>query len=213
MNIRTDCKHWLIAAALAAPATVLAAENPETMKDESWVSISGTVTSVMDDKFLLDYADGSIVVEMDDWDSYGEAYALDDGDSVTVYGRVDNEFFADETIEASSVYVEDINSFFYASSADEEEVGEWALVPDVTVGEITYIGTVESVSPDIQELTLDTGATDLTVDTSPMLYNPLDDDGYQQIDVGDRVSIQGRIDNELFDGFELDADVIVTLSG
>ncbi len=45
-----------------------------------------------------------------------------------------------------------------------------------------------------------------------MSYNPLDDDGYQKIDVGDRVSVTGEIDKDLFESHKLDADSFVTLS-
>ena len=46
-----------------------------------------------------------------------------------------------------------------------------------------------------------------------MPYDPLDEDGYQQIEVGDRVSVTGRVDEDLFEGRELVADSVVTLTG
>ena len=33
-----------------------------------------------------------------------------------------------------------------------------------------------------------------------MLTNPLDNEGYLQLSVGDRVSVNGKIDNDLFEG-------------
>ena len=45
-----------------------------------------------------------------------------------------------------------------------------------------------------------------------MLYNPLDDEGYQKIDVGDRVKVTGNIDNDLFEGKELMADSVIKLN-
>jgi hypothetical protein len=57
---------------------------------------------------------------MDDWDWYAEGKNLIDGDKVTVYGRIDDDFFETTSIEASSVYVESLGSYFYASAADEE---------------------------------------------------------------------------------------------
>lgn len=60
-----------------------------------------------------------ITVEMDDWDWYAEGAALSEGDRVTVYGFIDDDFYELRSIEASSVYVDDFNTFFYASGLDE----------------------------------------------------------------------------------------------
>lgn len=200
----------LLASLLTLPASAMAAD-PINEPDQSWVSISGTVTSSGDESFKLDYGDGILTVEMDDWDVYGEAYSVVDGDKVTVYGRVDDSLYEQEKIEASSVYIEDLNTYFYASSADEEEMGSWVVTPVVEPGEVTYIGKVESVNDSKDTFTIDTGATTLSVDTSLMLYDPLDDQGFQQIDKGDRVSVTGMIDNDFFDQGLLEADTIVTL--
>lgn len=186
--------------------------DPETLPDETWISLTGTVTSTTPDSFKLDHGDGMITVEMDDWDDFGDAWPLMDGDEVTVYGKVDQNLFAETTIEAGSVYVDDLNTFFYASPADEEEYGQWVVNVDLEPGEITYIGTVESVSPMTNTFTIDTGATELTVDTSALLYDPLDDEGFQQIESGDRVSVDAVIDADFFGDQDLLARSIVTLS-
>jgi hypothetical protein len=74
---------------------------------------------------------------------------------------------------------------------DEEDVVLLAEVPlDLTV--TTVRGTVESVGD--AQFTLDAGPTDLTVVTDGLGYDPLDDTGYQHVDVGDRVSVSGDID-------------------
>lgn len=180
--------------------------------DGSWISLSGTVTSATADSFRLDYGDGLVTVEMDDWDDFGDAYPLMDGDRVTVYGAVDNDLFEKTTIEAGSVYVEGLNTFFYASPADEEEYGEWVVSVDVVPGELVYIGTVTSVNEMTNTFTLDTGSIELSVDTSALTYDPLDDEGFQQIDVGDRVSIDAVIDADFIGDQDLLAESIVTLS-
>lgn len=201
-----------IAIALAAFATATVAQSdPADQPDDTWISLNGTITSVTDSTFNLDYGDGKVTVEMDDWDSFGDALVLADGDNVTVYGEVDKDFQESAKLEASSVYVKDLNSYFYASSADEEEVGEWAIDVDPDVGDITYIGTVETVNEISEEFTIDTGVLEMTVDTSPLLYNPLDEEGFQQIETGDRVSVEGVIDSDYFEGSELRADSVVTL--
>ena len=77
-------------ALLAGPA---AAQEPYSKADDSWISISGTVAAPTADSFMLDYGDGVITVEMDDWDTYGDAYGLLDGDKVTVYGKIDDDLY------------------------------------------------------------------------------------------------------------------------
>jgi uncharacterized protein YdeI (BOF family) len=180
--------------------------------DESWISLSGTVTSATADSFRLDYGDGLITVEMDDWDNFGDAYPLMDGDRVTVYGAVDNDLFKKTTIEAGSVYVEGLNTFFYANPADEEEFGEWVVSVDVIPGDLVYIGTVESVNQMTNTFTIDTGDLELSVDTSGLPYDPLDNEGFQQIDVGDRVSVDAVIDADFIGDQDLLAESVVTLS-
>lgn len=204
-----------LASAIAAAcfATVACAqEDPAAKPDDAWVSVTGTVTSTTAETFKLDHGDGMITVEMDDWDDFGNAFTLSDGDEVTVYGEVDKDLYESAKIEAGSVFVDDLNTFFYASAADEEEYGEWVLDTETEVGDITYIGTVETVDSLTDTFTIDTGATELSVDTSALLYDPLDDEGFQQIEVGDRVSVDAEIDADFFGDQDLLAESIVTLS-
>jgi hypothetical protein len=46
--------------------------------------VSGTVVSAKPDSFRLDYGDGVITVEMDDFDFYAEGYGLLPNDQVIV---------------------------------------------------------------------------------------------------------------------------------
>lgn len=150
---------------------------------------------------------------MDDWDWDADAYKLLPGDRVTVYGEVDDDLFETTTIEASSVYVEGLGTHFYASAADEEDALEptYTGVP-VIVSSTTIRGTVIDVDELQDEFTVDAGINEITVDVDEMLYDPLDDEGYQKIEEGDRVSVTGQMETEFFEGRELTADSVVTLS-
>ncbi len=44
-----------------------------------------------------------------------------------------------------------------------------------------------------------------------LTYNPLDDEGFQKLDVGDRVNVQGSIDNDLFEVRVFEANYITTI--
>lgn len=204
----------LIATATAALATSsLAAETskaprPYMQPDETWIGLNGTVESVKPDSFVLNYGSGNIIVEMDDWDWYAEGSALKKGDKVTVYGDVDDDLFEVTSIEANSVYVEGLNSFFFASANDEESA--WRTATFVPSAQTTIQGTVQGVKN--REVTLDTGEGALTINTLTMSYNPLDKDGFQQIEKGDRISVTGTMDPAFFGNREFNAKSIVTLS-
>ncbi len=201
----------LLIAAVPALASDAEKSDPYEMRDDSWISLSGTVTTANPDSFVLDYGDGLVTVEMDDWDWYREGYNILSGDRVTVYGAIDDDLFESTTIEASSVYVESLNNFFYASAADEED-SMYTVTTPIILSETKVRGTVTSVSELTGEFTIDTGLRKITVETDDMLYDPLDDEGYQKIEVGDRVSVRGEVDRDLFEGRELVADSVITLS-
>jgi uncharacterized protein YdeI (BOF family) len=207
----------LLAAAVAMAGWALgtsagAAENPNPYlkPNNTWIRISGTVKSVTADSFTLDYGGGLITVEMDDGDRDADAYKLIAGDKVTVNGKIDDDFFQKTTIEASSVYVEKLGTYFYASPADEEDVEFVAITTPVVLSSVTVRGTVTKVKDD--EFVVDTGLRSLTVEVDEMPYNPLDDEGYQKIRVGDYVKVDGMVDYDLFEGRVLEADYVVKLS-
>jgi hypothetical protein len=156
-----------------------------------------------------------VLVEFDDWDSFGEAHTLLDGDEVTVYGRIDKGLFEQAKIEAGSVYVDGLKTFFYASSADEEgdvmAPHRWVAAAPFVTNQATIQGTVSGVDADEAEITVDTGLRLVTVDLGSLGYNPLDSYGYQRIDRGDRVSVSGRFDRDFLEGRELEADTLITL--
>lgn len=198
--------------ALLAAGTAMAAPNPSSREDGEWMSVHGKVTSTTDTTFMLDYGGDTMMIEMDDWDQYGDALPLDQGDQVTVYGRVDDTLLEQAKLEASSVYVEEAKTTFYASSTDEEELDGWLFDSDANIGDTTYRGNVTSVSPSADQFKMKSGKEQLTVLTSAMTYDPLDDQGYQQIEKDDRVLVQGILDEKLFNNGKLTADSVVTLS-
>jgi uncharacterized protein YdeI (BOF family) len=190
----------------ALPAVAV---NPYAMEDNSWISINGEVTSVTADAFELDYGDGQITVEMDDGDRDADGYKLMMGDEVRVSGMIDDDFYDLTTIEASSVYVKNIDTYFYASAMDEEDIGYTIISPSVT--DTVVQGTITSVDVNGEQFTLDSGLQELTVEVDELTYNPLDDEGFQQLDVGDRVSVQGSIDHDFFAGRVFEANYVTTL--
>lgn len=203
----------LIASAIAAAFSVQA-QNFETKSDQTWVSISGEVATTSGEHFTLDYGEGYVTVEMDDWEWYTkEGSALLSGDKITVYGEVDDDFAENAKIEASSVYVESLDSYFYASAADEE-TGEANISFDViamdTSGPVDINGTVTSVDDTADEFTIDSGIQQVTVDVSQMSSNILDSMGFQQVSKGDYVSVSGKFENDITGGIQVVAKRVTT---
>lgn len=194
-----------LSALAASPAT---AQDPYSAADGSWISIEGTIAEVRSDEFTLDYGDGFVLVEMDDGDRDADAYALLEGDSVAVSGRIDDEFFETTVIEASSVYVHNIGTTFRASAIDEEDPLT-TMLPRLDVPRSVLEGTVSQVRDG--EFVLDTGLRAVTVDVGRLANDPLDDEGYQKIEVGDRVRVNGRIDFSFFESNTMLADGLIEI--
>lgn len=216
-RLTTSSVVAITAGLFAAPvlaATDRVNENPYTQPDDTWVSLSGKAIDTSADTFKLDYGDGVITVEMDDWDWYEESREVVENDKVTVYGEIDDTFFDTARIEAASVYVESLGTYFYGpTAADEEGTGDeddyWLTGEPIESGEIDVRGTVSSVGE--EKFTIDQGASKLTVDTDDLAYNPLDSQGYVRINEGDYVSVSGEMDDDFLESRLLEADYAVVI--
>lgn len=203
-------QRGLLLALFLAGASLLAcgpalAQNPYQQPDRSWITVSGTVQEVRLHAFTLDYGKGAIIVEMDDEDRQAQTYPLQPGDQVTVQGRIDDDLFETTTIEAESVFVEKLGATFFASARDEETYFWPSILPAIPPG-ITLTGTVSRVGR--EDFTLNTDQHSVRVSTENMAYNPLDDEGWQRIEVGDFVTVQGTFDDDLFERREFEAQII-----
>lgn len=199
---------------LAVSPTVAAEENPYALPDGTWVSLSGRAIDARADAFTLDYGDGTVLVEMDDWDWYEESGEVLEGDKVTVYGEIDDSFFDTARVEAGSVYVENLGTYFYQpSAADEEgaadELDSWITADPIEVGDVDVRGEVTGVND--ESFTIDTGYRQVTVDTSELGYDPLDEKGFISVDKGDYVSVSAELESDFFDSGQIQADYLVVL--
>ena len=192
-----------------ATAATDAGDRLAAASDANWISLSGTVEATSPSSFILDYGSGQVTVEMDDWDFYQEGRGLAVGDPVVVTGRADRDLFMNARIEASSVYARNLDTYFYASGADEEELADSTvyLAPVTNYADATgYVTAIEG-----RELTLGSAEGAVRVDTSQMPRNPLDGEGAPQISVGDRVYAWGGLDLDAREKSELMASGIVAL--
>ena len=157
--------------------------------DGNWITISGRVISPLPNQFTLDYGSGAVTVEMDDRSPlYQEAQMLRRGDRVVVTGRIDDNLYRDRTIEARSVFVPKINKRFFASAADEENLGalgEARAAPDYYVD---LVGTVTGRLAD--RLMIVAGGRELDVDLSGLAAEARP----TGIAAGDRIYVWGDLE-------------------
>lgn len=177
------------------------------LEDGEWIRLTGTVKSVTGDEFTLNYGEDEVVVEMDDYDFYNENLLLPD-DKVTISGLMDEDFFSLKSIEASSVYVPKLGEYFYASASDEEEAYPIYSLPLGIIEDeswVSLVGTVTDIDGD--EMMIDVGLREFAVDGSDTTL-----DNSELIDIGDRVSVTGEMDNvDLFDRREIEASSVIIL--
>jgi hypothetical protein len=185
------------------------AQDPAQLRDNTYMSIRGTVIATSPDAFHLDYGGGVVTVEMADYDFYRHARGMMDSDQVEVFGVVDDDVFESKTIEASSVYVESLGTHFYPSRGDEADFSTWTASSPIEPGRVIVTGTVSEIIG--REFIVGTGARWVRVDTASMSQDPLDDSGYLKVDVGDIVKVVGDIEPSLFDERELAAERIIEL--
>lgn len=198
----------LLCASASLAASTVAAQDPRSVRNNSWISLNGTVTAATPSSFELDYGTGLIRVEMDGWDWYAASHPILEGDRVTVYGRVDDDLYEAATIEANSVYVKGLNTHFYANDSGEEDMALFSGGAAQDAG-LQLQGTVVEING--REFTVDTGSKEVKVDTLEMPYNPLDQKGYQQLKKGDFVRVTGDLDVDFFERTEIMADTVTTL--
>lgn len=182
--------------------------------DGEYVTLSGKVTEVSADAFMLKTKNKTIIVEMDDSDWDADGYKLVKGDEVVVNGKVDRDFLERNKVEAGSVYVKNLNTYFFASSTDEEGAPFLPNIypfvetlPDNAIVDLQ--GKVVSVNG--RTFVLDTGLRKVTVDTEKLIYNPMDNVGFTKIDKGDRVRVSGVVDDDFFTGKKVSTNSIVEL--
>lgn len=202
----------LFIASFAATTPALAADAASQKQVGSWISLSGEVTSNENsDSFKMSYGGDTVRVELDNWSWADQPGQVREGDKVRVYGRVDQDTYETGTIEADSIYVEDLGIHFHGGAGGEEAYT--GVVPDpqhiVRLGDLTVSGRVESI--DNRTFTIDTGSRELTVDTSFMNHNPLNKPGLRNrsIEEEDLVTVSGQMTPDVFEQRELNAQAIV----
>lgn len=209
-------KNFIIAAGIFSMTTSLALADMTNKTNGEFVTLTGKVSDVKADSFSLTNNGNKILVEMDDYSSWvSDGFKLVNGDQVVVTGKVDKDFLEKKKVEAGSVYVKNINTYFFANSDDEEDYltipATYSLVGTLPEGaQIDLQGKITSVQG--REFTVDTGIRKIVVDTQSLTYNPMDQKGFTKLSIGDRVKVSGRVEDNLFETKEVAASYVSELS-
>lgn len=175
--------------------------------------LSGTVASIGEEEFQLDYGqDQEVTVELGDWDWSGELdNRLSEGQQVTVSGTIDDDWTQQRSINADNIYVTSDYTYYYI--VDENPAYAQQQSQRETQQDGTFISTrgeVKDVSDN--EITVESQGNTIQVDTSELAYDPLDEEGVQQIREGDRVYVFGDIDENFFETKTMSAESLISLS-
>lgn len=200
----------VIALVAVATATGAAAEQANTPERHSWISLSGSVQEVRPNAFTLDYGGGLITVETGDRSQGAKAYGLVEGDRVTVTGVIDDAFFEATTIDAGSLYVERLATYF-SGSTGRRDVGFVSIATPVVPGNTLLQGTVAEITGE-REFVVQADTRRVTVETHVLAADPLGDDGRMDLEVGDIVRVTGDIDYNFVERRELVASSITKIA-
>ena len=209
----------ILALLAATPAPVYAA-NEETMdenpnlKDEDYVTLSGTVGSILSgDEFELNYGSGKIKVDTNDFwpemfkpdsEASNLAYRLKTGDKVTVSGRVDKSWLTANEIEAESISYRTGSSITtYRNPNAQSNWLDRHLDYFREGGRMSLAGTITKVVNDHEFILRYGNGNTIQVDTDGLGVPKT-----SPFVVGERVTVYGTFDKGLTERNEIQAEAI-----
>lgn len=172
---------------------------------QSEISLSGKVSAIEQDAFMLDYGAGRVRVDLEDgldWFPPGTP-GLTIGEPVTVNGVVDDDMFDTREIEATSIYRQAQQTFLYSDASNARFLTPPESQPTDTSW-VNLSGTVTGVTG--REFMLDTGVREFRITTATESQNA-------RIRPGTRVSVSGQVSgDDIFDRPEIEATHVVVLA-
>jgi hypothetical protein len=200
--------------ALAMAFACCAAARADTADEtgRSWMSVEGTLIDGSPSGFRVRYDGGVITVQMTGWDWY-ETYAPLDGSEVIVFGPVDERLFETGALEATSVYVDDLGTYFQREEGKGiADIASYVFYSDPIGNHVNLYGTVSGLKDGDIELELGGGAADVSVGTGPAGDNRLRETVLPKLEPGDRISVSGHLDPDFWQQRKLRADRIVIIA-
>ncbi len=201
-----------LCAATLSSATAMAENNTKaqaasTLKDGTYVTISGKVEKVVDgDEFQLSYGNGTIMVDTNDhWPALFRkdvANILTPGDHVQVSGFVDDNLFTKKEIDAESIVHESTQySRVYRLNDGRDNVYRpYSYYHAMDDEGISLTGDISKIIDD-DSFMLNYGNGMIRVDADEIEFPKT-----ERLRVGDRVTVKGEIDDNWFGKRTLEAE-------
>lgn len=178
------------------------------------ITLSGKVASIASgDEFILDYGDGTIKVDTNDaWpnifkrDAYRVDEILQEGERVWVSGKIDHNWFSSNELDAYTLWqTENGRTIVYKSlpSNKETEFPDGGVLPEEGTAIVT--GTISKVVGSHDYLLQYGSSPNDTIQVDVSHIGGIEANAYQ---VGDRVTVSGRMDQRLLSRREIDASYI-----
>lgn len=181
--------------------------SPWDKDDGQWITIAGKVTEAGVNTFKLDYGEGAIIIEIDDYDRELEGFNIKNDDKVIVTGRIDADKDQKRSIEAASVYVSNIKKSFFASADDEEEVITKLRQASANGTGLALTGAIVFTAEKL--MTIDNGVQIFDVSTELLPEDAFDKEGELQLKVGDKVTAYGTITDGFVDARKFVATKVI----
>ncbi len=181
---------------LAIPVTQPGAEAP--------ITVTGSVGEIRDNEFDLIYGSEKITVELGNygWSNAAADY-LKNGESITVRGYMDNDFFEGQELDAFNITLNERSTNYYVTEYKIEDAFGPDNSTDGAYAEVT--GTVQSIDNNVATIATKSGEMDVSFEeyeNSPLA----EDSEITPIMAGDRIYAYG----EMNQGFFADKKVVAT---
>lgn len=214
-------KKFLVLASSSALAVPVLADqyydgrpdDPNFLSESSWATFSGTVTEAEQNAFTLDYSNGEISVTLNDLEQNQDAYAFKEGHEVTVTGKIDKTFFDNSILNASTVYIEALNTTLFSDAMDAQDriALKDSNYADLQNDTVTFIGWVTQTNELMDTVTVDVGDELVEIHLDNLGYDPFAEDGLINIDEGSRVKVTTSIQDAIHKDYTFDAINLVVL--
>ncbi len=181
--------------------------NSSYAQDANVQSLRGKIVSIKDDYFVVQTTNGQeakILIDQNMESSNAFKYKI--GQEVSIIGESQSRMpggliVVGKTVDHSK---DDYLKRYNKIIKDSKKKAVWL---DGHNNEIT--GVVKDIDDDYFTLEGSDGSQ-LHINIKEMSYNPLDDEGYIKLKLGDRVRVYGRYEENFFFPYELHASWIIT---
>lgn len=203
----------LLASAVVLGALPASAAAEKTMKENKFMTLTGTASQVSGEEFLLTYgANKKVKVDLENWGDINASDVVRDGEHVTVSGIVEDNLFEMPEIDAQTIHALDAGRRYDYSSADHRVIEHDVQYSSRTdtidrAGNRLITGRVADFNGLNFIMMTDSGP--VSIDTAALPYNPADDDYMPKLEKGDTVTLRARSESGPYDAL---ASEVVTIT-